>query len=84
MMAWREASFFESWWTITAALLTTTWMRNRHVTEPDKRHKHRTHSADTYLVFVIEQFGEFWYGSGCQLSVILIVNQIDHSMFEHL
>lgn len=27
MMAWREASFFESWWTITAALFTTTWRR---------------------------------------------------------
>jgi len=26
MMAWREASFFDSWWTITDALLTTTWV----------------------------------------------------------
>ncbi len=25
MMAWREASFLESWCTITAALFTTTW-----------------------------------------------------------
>lgn len=25
MIAWREASFFESWLTITAALFTTTW-----------------------------------------------------------
>lgn len=25
IMAWREASFLESWCTITAALFTTTW-----------------------------------------------------------
>lgn len=29
MMAWREASFLESWCTITAALLTTTWWKKK-------------------------------------------------------
>lgn len=37
-----------------------------------------------YLVLIVEEFGELWDGSGCQLCVILVVDQVDHGVFEHL
>lgn len=38
----------------------------------------------TYLVLIVEELGELWDGSGCQLCVVLVVDQVDHSVLEHL
>ncbi|TNN85822.1 hypothetical protein EYF80_004069 [Liparis tanakae] len=38
----------------------------------------------TYLVLIIKQFGKLRDGTSGQLSIILIVNEVDHSMLQHL
>ncbi len=37
-----------------------------------------------YLVLVGQQFGELWYSTSGQLSVILIVDEVDDGCFEEL
>lgn len=37
-----------------------------------------------YLVFIIEQFGQLRDGTSGQLSIILIVNEVDNCMLQHL
>lgn len=53
-----------------------------------EREQHSKHWASSlsgcYLVLVVEELGELWNGSRCQLSVILVVDQIDHGVFQHL
>lgn len=36
------------------------------------------------LVLIIEKFRELRNGSSGQLSIILVINEVDHSMLEHL
>ncbi len=37
-----------------------------------------------YLVLIGQQFGELWYGASGQLSVILIVDEMDDGCFEEM
>lgn len=91
MMACLEASFLESWWTITAALLTTTCdtaireSAASHVVSSDCLSTDQKASwAIAHLVLIIEQLCEFRDGARGELCVILVVDQVHNGMLQHL
>ena len=45
---------------------------------------HKKKRYGHYQVIIIEQLGEFWDGSGGEVGVVLVVDEVDDGVLEHL
>lgn len=93
MSARLDASFLDSWFTIMAALVTTTWGQERRragvsgmpgsdplLPTPEWV----TGPPRTNRVLVVEEFGELGQGSRGQLGIVLVVDQVHDGRLEQL